>query len=206
MKKFFCFIAGCFICFSWINYTYCQYILIDKTVAFVGEEVILESDLLRYACYVALKTDKPVESFKRRDLLIQMIDEIVLVQEATKTGIVKAWQENVSKSVEEAQTLIEGKSGWCESADLDENYIAEMSYNNGVIEMFIKKRIEAFVKVAERDVYRYYLSKSDEQEEEYNEEIEDIMREELKKVLVEKELSGYLRRVKKRIKIVIPED
>lgn len=205
-KKIFCLITACFIYFVGIDFAHCRYVLIDKTVAFVGEKVILASDLERYICFEALKMGKPVESLEKKDLLMKMIDEIVLVQEATKTGIVKADQESVEKRMKEIRVLIDGKSGWCKSPPLGEKYVAEMARNESVITEFIRDRIEVFVKIAEKDAYRYYLSRRDIYEEGYNKEVEERVREELKKVLVERELSNYLSRVKKRVKIDIVEE
>lgn len=205
-RKILCLITIYIICSFHFDYAHCRYVLIDKSLAFVGEMVILESDLEKYACYVALRSEKPAESFQKQDLLVKMIDEIVLVQEATKMGIAEDRADGVNEQNEKIKMMIDTQSRWCKSVTLDESYIADMAYNESVVEKFIKTRIEVFIRIAEKDVYRYYLAKHEENEEGYNDDVKKRIREELKTMLVKKELSDYLKRIKKRIEIVIPEE
>lgn len=205
MKKTLCCIISICIQIISTNWACGEYVLIDRTVAFVGEKVILESDLEKYVCYVGMKTKKPVETLDKRNLLLKMIDELVLVQEANKTGVVKAGQEEVNVMMVELKEMMDEKSRWCSDTRLDEDFIADRAYREVIVEQFVKNRIEIFVKIADRDISQYYLSKHGDDNEGYNEEMKEKTERELRAILVEKELSDYLTRVKKRIRIVVPE-
>jgi hypothetical protein len=207
MKKTLCCIISICIQIISTNWACGEYVLIDRTVAFVGEKVILKSDLEKYVCYVGMKTKKPVETLDKRNLLLKMIDELVLVQEANKTGVGKAGQEEANvMMMMELKGMMDEKSRRCNDTSLDEDFIADSVYREVIVEQLIKNRIEIFVKTTDMDISRYYLSKHGDGKEGYNEEMKEKTERELRAVLVEKELSDYLARVKKRIRIVVPEE
>lgn len=188
------------------EYAQGRYVVIERTAAFVGENVILESDLARYACYMSIKNGTPFEGTDRNGILTKLIDEMVLVKEAEKTGIEEPDRESVAERTEVIREKAVRSDKECGVLEEGDGFLEELVRNEILVERYIEKRIEIFVKITEKDSYNYYLGKRDTFPGEYDEETERVVRGELKRVLVEREVSSFLRRVKKRIKILVPEE
>lgn len=203
-----CLYWGLSVLLVFFSFEYAQgrYVIIERTAAFVGEKVILKSDLVRYACYMSIKTGTPVEAIDRKEILSNLIDEMVLVKEAEKTGIVEPDRETVDGRIGKIREMAIRSAQGCEFLEEGNEFLEELVRNEIMAERYIEKRIEIFVKITEEDSYNYYLGRRDTFPDEYNEETERLVKEELKGVLVEREVSSFLRRVKKRIKIVVPEE
>jgi len=185
---------------------YSKFVLIEKSVATVGGEVILESDLDKYACYVSLKNGGDVKGLDRRSLLSEMINEIVIVREVNRTGSIEIEPARLHEKIGEIGKIILKCQEECGDLCKDVNYPAKRARVEISREEFIRQRIERFVKVTEGDIFQYYLLKPGDYPNGYNEKVKEKIRIKLKNERVKENLTKILNRVKKRIKIIIPED
>jgi hypothetical protein len=183
-----------------------RYVLLDRTLAYVGGKVIMESDFQKYLCYMAVKIGRLPSSMDREKYLEIMVDEAIIVEEATRTGIVDIDPRVMEERKELIRKVMKDCDEDCVNVCLDERFQAERAYTELVKEEFIRKRVRLFVNVPEKDIRNYYLSHSEFYGSDFNESVKREIRGKLEKMMIERELSDFLDKVRRRMKIIISGD
>jgi hypothetical protein len=183
-----------------------EFIFLDRSVATVGGRVILDSDLTKYTCYVSMKEGKSISSVERRKLLDELVEEMIMEIEITRTGKIEADSSVLHGKIGEIKRNISGCEGVCTILCEDVSYPARRAMKEIESEEFIRKRIEPFVEVPEGDMFNFYLRNPTRFKAGYNDEVKEEIRVELNKKKVETELRRVITRVKRKLKVIIPEE
>ncbi|RMG60388.1 MAG: hypothetical protein D6713_03035 [Deltaproteobacteria bacterium] len=181
-----------------------EFVLIDRTVALVGNRAILESDFEKRVCYEAAKEGITPDAVDREKLLRKMVDETLVVEEAARTGLVEPNEERLKESIARVEDVFSRCPDGCEKVCGDGGFATALALREETLRSFVEKRIRVFLTYSEQDLKDFYRIRKNDYPGTYEEERNRIKRD-YEEFAVTREFRKELERLRKRTKIVITE-
>lgn len=142
--------------------------VLDRVVATVNEEAILQSewdDALRYECFLNQRPVEQVTAAERRATLDRLIDQLMLAQQMKTAGVAPATQDEVAERVREIRRETPGASaepGWKVALaryGLVPSVLAERVARQIDMERYVDQRFRPSVYVDAESIETYYRTR-----------------------------------------------